>query len=132
MIEADIKAVLAEKIRDAFPKFIVFRHEDRYNGGIPDLEIIGNRIVSWWEAKLAKPTIKHKNKLQQRTMVRLSRQVHTRYIVWSERNEVRQTFIVVPSQIHLWMTTDNFSDKGFDHHFVIEAIRRVHHDQDRP
>jgi len=131
-LESKPKARLAELLREAFPKFVVQRHEDRYNGGTPDFSIDGNRRTSWWECKdVTDEKPMKQNELQKRMMVRLNRQTYSRYIIWSHQEGIEQTFIVVPSQINSWMTTENFSDIGFDHRFVINAVRRVHYDQER-
>lgn len=123
--EALYKAQLMVKLHLAYPRFVFFRHEDRARSGIPDLEVLGNGICSYWEAKHATPKFELPG-IQKLTMSRIQRAgIHTRYIIWEEHHDVCKTLIVQPQLIHEWKTAPNYR-LGIDHDWLVYLIGEVH------
>ena len=71
MNENTIKDELVKRLRRAAPRFVVFRHEDRFTAGIPDISMTGRGATSWWEVKYLNPRL-HSYGLQELTMKRLA------------------------------------------------------------
>lgn len=55
MRESDCKAALCKILRAALPWGRVFRHEDSFTGGIPDISINSEGRTLWVEVKLDRP-----------------------------------------------------------------------------
>lgn len=55
MTEAQCKAALCKVLRAELPGGVVFRHEDAWTGGIPDISISNNGLTVWVEVKLDRP-----------------------------------------------------------------------------
>jgi hypothetical protein len=125
MNEAVLKAALVQETRVALKQAVVFRHEDKFTHGIPDMSVTFNRGVSWWEAKYATPKFVSRG-IQELTMLRLNRASFARYVVYWEVGRARRTYIIDPSQIGAPLEEwDNFME-GFNHTFVVDYIRELH------
>ena len=126
MTEAVLKAALVKLARESLLRFVVQRHEDRITHGTPDMSIDGNKIGSWWEIKHGTPEFKSRG-IQELTMSRLEIANNAFYIVYWEKGSLRRTYIVEPkfigNEVSLW----NHYTVGFDHRWVIEFIKEVHH-----
>jgi hypothetical protein len=72
MSEATHKAALCKVLRFGLPPGIgrVFRHEDAFTGGIPDISISGYGRTKWIEVKLDKPGRRGKVTELQRASIR--------------------------------------------------------------
>jgi len=73
MNEAQFKGKLVKKLRSALPSLVIFRHEDMFTAGIPDLSVtrpgFPNPATLWLEAKIT-PSYKISG-IQDRTLWRL-------------------------------------------------------------
>ena len=69
MNESDCKAALCKVLRASLPPADsrVYRHEDQYTGGIPDISITANGHTLWVEVKLDRPGRRGKVTELQRT-----------------------------------------------------------------
>ena len=129
--EAKLKAALMKLVRRQLPAFIVLAHGDVRKSGIPDWSITGNHVTSWWEFKHATPEFKSQD-LQTLTCMQLNAQGFCRYIVWWEDSNGlnKRTLLVHPKQIHErqgWILTALDACRDFDHQWVVDIIKRVHH-----
>jgi Holliday junction resolvase len=70
VIEATIKKTLVKKIRETIPGAVVFRHEDQFTHGIPDISVTVGDITLWIEVKIANPSLKKKKLKLQTEMIR--------------------------------------------------------------
>lgn len=72
MNEATIKRGLVKTLRADLPGCVVFRHEDRFTGGVPDLSLTWSGHTVWIEVKYSRPGRKSKlSPLQARTLAKL-------------------------------------------------------------
>ena len=139
MTEGNLKAALMVAIREQLPNYTAFRIEDQTTSGIPDIAVTGFKRTSWIEAKYANPRI-HSLGRQDLTMVRLAQTGHAFHVVYlQESNGSQRTLIVEPRYVIHWRGDPNdewrFSRVwavGFDHNFVVDAIRRVHELNEHP
>jgi hypothetical protein len=69
--EASLKRGLVAAIKDAMPGAVVFRHEDKFTGGIPDLSVTWNGRTVWIEVKRAGEPV---TALQRVTLARIRAQ----------------------------------------------------------
>lgn len=128
--EHQLKAKLVELLRAAEPSWMVFPIEDRFRHGVPDLAVIGAGTTTWWETKHAAPEFDSEG-IQELTMKRLARHSHARYIIWRETTEVTETLIVHPRRMNEWtMSPDRIP--GINHRWLVQEIRKAHHDPFRP
>jgi hypothetical protein len=51
MNEATLKSALVKLVRYEHPDWLVFRHEDKFMSGLPDISVTGGMATSWWEVK---------------------------------------------------------------------------------
>jgi hypothetical protein len=118
---------LMKKLRQELlpPSYVCFRHEDRSMAGYPDISITGNKVTSWWEVKLAVPSVKSRG-IQDLTMTRLGKAGHAFYIIYEERKGLKQVRIVDPGDLPRWQEVTTKLAPGFDHAFVAKQILRVH------
>ena len=74
MNESDCKAALCKVLRASLPpaESRVYRHEDAWTGGIPDISITANGHTLWVEVKLDRPGRRGKvTELQRASLVAL-------------------------------------------------------------
>lgn len=127
MTEADVRAKLVKLLRSQAPMWEVFRHEDHYTTGVPDISVTGNKRTSWWEVKLVddtKPAIKQKG-LKHEKMVVLAREGFARYIIFDARKGEKQIRVVPPDQFYEWQIAGH-AVIGFDYQYVVSFIRAAH------
>jgi hypothetical protein len=125
--EAELKSALVKRVREEFPGFVVFRHEDTLTAGHPDISITGHRRTSWWEAKVERPDRSFDCPgLQERTMVRLARAGFATYIIYEFLSDgTRRTHTVLPADIKDWRQK-SVSVEGINHNLILEALRVIH------
>lgn len=124
MTEATLKGALVTKIREQIPGAMVFRHEDHFTAGIPDISVTWRYRTSWWEVKFANPNFKSLG-IQELTMLRLSRAGIANYIIYRELNRCQTVHIVEPSNLIIWEAAGS-STMGFNHSWVIEKLKEIH------
>src|SRR5580765_1410320 len=118
MTEANLKSALARLLREEFPGYTIFRHEDRHLFGVPDFSVTGEWITSWWEGKHANPGFTSQG-IQELTMLRLAKHSHARYIIWYENNGAKRTLLVHPQEMKEWQSAKE-QVRGFNHRWVVE------------
>lgn len=85
------------------PRFIAFKHADRFTHGVPDVSLTGNDFTSWWEFKVADPTFDLPG-IQELTCKRLdSYGFYCRFIIADETSD--RLLVVRPREIADWKTT---------------------------
>ena len=124
MTEATLKGALVKAIRERMPGIVVFRHEDHFTSGIPDLSITWRGKTSWWEVKFANPRFASKG-IQELTMLRLSNVGIANYLIYRLLNEHKTVHIVSPQNLRVWEALGP-STMGFDHQWVIDRIKEIH------
>jgi hypothetical protein len=129
-LEGKPKALLVSKARRAFSGFSIFRHEDNFTHGIPDISITGLGITSWWEVKLADPSLDAKEfrGVQYDTMISLEViSSFARYIIFelNPKTGEKATRIVRPQHFHTWKSS-GVSVAEWDYKWVITQMLRVH------
>jgi hypothetical protein len=129
MNEAALKGALMRTIRVRLHRWVAFRLEDKFRSGLPDMAITGNGLTSWWEVKLANPTMKT-TAVQDETMRRLAVAGFAFFLVYEERHGMRFTRILHPATE--W---ENYKEHrtpgglwcvGFDHEWVVQQMERRH------
>ncbi len=126
MIEATIKRQLVRKIKERIPNAVIFRHEDKFTHGIPDISITANHTTVWVEVKYLAFKAK---KIQILTAMRLANVSHCFFAVFSEY----ETLISHPDSIMYgtWREGLNKSDMKNDYDFIIdEIIRSIYDDNE--
>jgi hypothetical protein len=121
--EATLKSALMKEMRKQLHGAVLFRHEDQYTSGIPDISTTFNGRTVWWEVKYAKPSIRGRC-IQHFTCNELARNGMCFYIVYREKKNERQTLIVHPRFIDSLQS--NTICKGFNHSWVITHIKAAH------
>lgn len=125
MTEGDLKRKLCKAVAQAMPGAVIFRHEDKFSAGVPDVSITWGGVTTWWEVKFeplgqtSRPT-----KLQLYTLERLAKQGHAGLILYRERKREGG------KNSHVWLA-DNDQDTvktipGYDHGTVARLINKVH------
>jgi hypothetical protein len=56
--ETDLQSKFIQLGKIALPEFIIIPHRNPSEAGTPDFSITGNGKTSWWELKLARPTVR--------------------------------------------------------------------------
>lgn len=91
MTEKPLKAKLVSRMRDRQPANVVFRHEDLYAAGIPDISVTGWRNTLWIEVKAlgTKKTMQGRG-IQRHTMERLAAAGLAVYVVYTKLGVIVQ------------------------------------------
>ena len=133
MTESELKDDLVRYLRYELKGAIIFRHEDKYTAGIPDMSITYRCVTIWMEIKYANPTI-HQRGLQTLTCVRLANQSLAWIVIYEEKGGAKKTIITHPRNVMQGTVAENTPDEcmvpGFDHKLVAEFIRRICGDYD--
>jgi len=127
MTEAKLKSALMTLLRapGVLPVgFVALRHEDRITAGHPDISVTGHGATTWLEAKHAHPAIRSRG-IQELTMLRLGRAGRAFYVIYLEKDEVKETLIVHPSKMENWLQTPHRAS-GFNHRYVASFIKQTH------
>lgn len=121
MNEADLKRRLKKAIEATMRGAVVFRHEDTFTAGIPDLSVTWGGVTSWWEVKYARiGRVAHPTKLQAYTLDQLNRAGHAGLIVYKETKVAGKAVFLGFAQ------GDAVRFPGFAHNDVAQAIRDLH------
>lgn len=51
MTENTLVAKLVKIARAELKGYVIFKHADRFQHGIPDISITGSGVTTWWEAE---------------------------------------------------------------------------------
>lgn len=121
MTEASVRAALVKKLRQ-YKDWTVFRHEDHYTSGIPDISVTGNKITSWWECKLWRNEAEPTKEIQRYTLERLAVHGHAYFIVYRLKDPARVEIYRPSDYPHYpWIRTE-----GFNHDWIVAVIRETH------
>lgn len=136
MTEAELKDELVKVLRYELMGAIVFRHEDKYTAGIPDISVTYRNYTLWIEVKYANPIILRRG-LQTLTCVRLANQGHARVVIYEmDDTGEKRTIITHPRNVMRGTVGEGSPDEcmitGFNHQFVVKFIRRTCGDNDEP
>lgn len=126
MNEADCKGSFVKALREALPHFVVFRHEDHFTHGLPDISVTGNGRTSWIEAKYANPSFKSKG-IQNLNMRRLAKAGIAFYVVfWYNVKVGKRTYVVSPENLDDPPETWDIYVEGFDYKWLVEVVKQTH------
>jgi len=128
--ETQVKGKLVKFLKDNLKDAIIFRHEDQYTAGIPDISLTDNGFTLWIEVKHVTPKKPFKSSgLQKHTAKQLEKQGKCIFIIFEESKEGHQfTFIVQPKFIDQYVEGDTGCMsivQGFDFQFILDYIRRI-------
>ncbi len=116
------------------PEFVVQKHSDRIDSGIPDFSVDGNKITSWWEIKWADPVIRWDGKtkgIQLLQCRRLEQASNCHYIVYQRTSQGLWTVLVRPSDMFknagdiVTVRTVALYDR-IDHQAIVRKIKEIH------
>lgn len=143
--ETQLKSKLTKALRESLNNAVIFRHEDQFTSGVPDISITWKGYTTWLEVKLAKPAIRGKG-VQKHTMQMLAENGRCWYVVYTIKKleghlintksimfpgllepQFYSTFIVSPKEVNdgNWILSKNYVD-NFDHQFVVDFIKNSH------
>lgn len=126
MTEADLKQTLVKLLRSRAPHFVVFRHEDVSIAGVPDMSVTGYGVTTWWECKHATPYVRSSDLQEIRMRQLAGAGFAARYIIWSERKDIKRTLIVHPRFFEEWETHYEREWPGFNHRAVVDYLIDLH------
>ncbi len=124
MTEADLKRRLVRALKSTMPGAVVFRHEDQFTAGIPDISVTWAGITTWWEVKYSpigrssKPT-----QLQGYTLDQLSRQSTAGLITYAETKRCGK-YVLIHDYADDAMAATNLTD--WSHEAVASLIHGFH------
>lgn len=120
MTEATLKQSLVACLKNRLPGAVVFRHEDRFRAGIPDISVTWGHHTSWLEVKYAAPRIRARE-FQDVTLRDLARHGWGSFmVVYFNHAGVVETRVIDPLNNSILRTP------GLNHNFVVEIIRDNH------
>jgi hypothetical protein len=130
--EAYLKKRLCDTIKAALPGVVIFRHEDKFTGGIPDCSFTHNDRTCWVEVKYRRPGSPGKlTKLQRLVLGRLVRHGRALVITYVERTNGSLTILVDrPPLLQDEEVDSNYVECGrtFNHagavDYIIEELQR--------
>lgn len=128
MNEAALKSQLMEKLKLMEPGFVAWRIEDKLTAGIPDIHIAACGRGSYWEVKFDDDDGFTSNGAQELMMLRLSAATNRAFYViygYKSKTGLKYTKILHPKHFGEWETS-GVKQPGWDHKFVVEAMRGVH------
>ena len=122
MNEATLKRALVKAIKTTMPGVVVFRHEDQFTAGIPDISVTWAGITTWWEVKYS-PIGRNSTvtKLQGYTLDQLSRQSTAGLITYAETKRAGRS--VAFRDYTEWKAVDL---TGWRHEAVASLIQGYH------
>lgn len=127
MTEATLKTQLVFALKAELENAVIFRHEDMFQAGIPDISVTWHRCTTWLEVKYARPYARGKN-LQLMRALQLETEGRCWYVIYAEYPDgEKQTRIVRPSELAAKDIPGERTTTGFNHNFVVQFIRR-HYD----
>jgi len=125
-METQLKSALTRLLRKSLKNAVIFRHEDQYTAGIPDISVTWNGHTTWLEVKLANPRIKGRG-IQKHTAMELAKSGKCWYVIYVTYKDLHSTIIAEPKLVYQdeWMFSDKFV-ADYDHKFVVDFIRESH------
>ena len=112
--EGELKSLLNEQMKLLYPEFLTLFFS---NAGAPDRGYVGGGITTYWEFKHATPDFESPGN-QALFCSRLAVQSYCRYVIWSEWDEKKTTYIIHPRIIlqhrEHWREMIEFKFTGFD------------------
>jgi len=129
MNEASLKGALVKELNAGLPgEHVVFRFEDIFTHGIPDLQVVWNGVTTIFEVKYAHPRLKLR-KVQHLTCMRLELAGRNCwYLIYHDTEQHGpEVFISKPSAVHRneWMLHHDMYCMDFNHRRVVDFVRRV-------
>ncbi len=121
MNEQTLKSAFVKEIRDTLKNCVIFRHEDKFYSGVPDISITLNKRTLWIEAKFANPKFQSKG-IQELTMLRLAKAGLALYLVWQYDTDEKRTYLVHPSDIGKDMNRWSNFIEDFDHNWAVKEL----------
>lgn len=135
MDESTLKGTVCGLARRRAPRSKLFRHEDVFSSGVPDVSFTGGRKTSWWEFKYARPKLRSRE-IQDLSMLELDEFGIAFYVVYYELKELRSTHVIRPRDLLVKIKTGiTYADEwmkrglvvpGFNHEFVVNQMIKVH------
>lgn len=126
--EAELQSRFVQLAKKGLPDFVVIQHRNPSESGTPDLSVTGLGHTSWWELKLARPTVRSRG-VQDIMLARLSTRGLARYLIFSEIKGELKTHIVTAEQVQngSW---SKFGYLGWNFMVVFDYIRGLHTQQE--
>lgn len=127
MTERELKAKLVRKIRQQLRGAVVFRHEDLWTAGIPDISITWRGKTIWLEVKVVRKDGKLKMRaVQKLTCQNLADNGNCAIVIYEDHKIFGPKTHFLNSQY-----IDNWDDDvimhmvvdGYDHDFVINELK---------
>lgn len=123
MTEHSLVESLVGYLRKRFPSYVIWKINDRFTHGIPDIIVSGNGRTSHWEVKHADPDFQSDG-IQELTMKRLAHTgVPAHYLIF--QTPLKITYIVEPRHLAVWETAGAWMP-GIDFDYVGDTIARIH------
>lgn len=130
--EAKLKRALMLELKKQIrhPRPVIFRHEDRYTHGMPDISLTLRNGTSWWEAKHAIGYLDRGKKIQEQMMRDLSANGgRAFYIIWRTGTDgSERTYVVHPNDLNEWTEKYLVMFVGFDFESLATFMKEVHSD----
>jgi hypothetical protein len=128
MNEADLKSKLVKFLRKKIPSSVVFRHEDKLTGGVPDISVTYANTTTWIEAKFIRGRITFSDTgLQRISMQRLDYAgKRAFYVIWREDDfGEMETIVVYARDLTVFLATGSMAyiEEGISHELVLRRIR---------
>jgi hypothetical protein len=119
MDESYLKRAVCEKVKKLLPGAVIFRHEDKFTGGIPDISITWAGRTCWVEVKYDRPKSRAMVTGQQKlTLKRLRRHGRALLLTYTEdKNHDKFTSIQDGGEALIGMAPK------FDHQWAAEKIK---------
>jgi hypothetical protein len=128
--EATLKRDLVAAIRAAMPGAVIFRHEDRFTAGVPDLSVTWRGTTSWVEVKYSRRGRRSRpTALQARALRRLAAAGAPAYLLeYREEGGGRITTLDVVDDLGVTSSPVEARTMGaqFDHGCVARALALEH------
>lgn len=127
MSEAALKSILARTLRDVLKPWVVFRHENRFGAGMPDVSVTGMRRTSWIECKLDVGKGLRSREVQDRKIMELATVGWAYYVVWVDRPNRCETIIAGPHELdNLAQVPAERRTPGLNHRWVADYVKALH------
>lgn len=115
-------------------RYVTIKSNDRRTSGIPDMTVVANQKVTWWEFKHWDDDGFDWEGIQHRTCCRLDRESYCRYVVYMKKD--RTIRLVQPIKMKEFIDSYGvmgFEDHiescgmgGYDHYAFVTHLRKVH------
>jgi hypothetical protein len=124
--ETEVKGKLVKYLKQELRNAVIFRHEDKYSAGIPDISLTDNGFTLWIEVKHVTPKKPFKSTgLQTHTAQRLENRGRCVFVIFEETKEEHQlTVIMFPKFIDKF-NTGKMIIQGFDFQFILDFIKNT-------